>query len=264
VDEENALLADDLRQRMNRKGRMILGLSFLGLGVPVGAGCVVLVLLLHLSAVYGVALSAALFLLVALVSVGLMLMQKGRMKRSLALLRIADDLGLAFKEVGATGLLERLRDLEMFSTASGIAASNVLSGQVDGIAVTAMDCVVATGQATFESTVFTVRNVRAPDFYLTPRDFLSRGSSGIDIPKQPEFNKQFLVRGEDSLAIRRAFNAEVIEACLAEKNQNVEVRQPLFVVMRRGGRLPIAQYHPFLLNCVLLAKALGISGARSG
>ena len=178
---------------------------------------------------------------------------------------MAHDLGLVFKEVAATGLTETLRDLEMFSAASGIAASNVLSGQVDGVAVTVMDCVVAAGQATFESTVFALRIVpaRVPDLYLTPRDFLSRSSSGIEIPKQPEFNKRFLVRGEDSQAIRRAFNAQVIEACLAEKNQNVEVRQPLFVVMRRGGRLSTAQFQPFLLNCVQLAKALGVSGARS-
>ena len=46
-----------------------------------------LVLLLHLPTVYSLALSAALFLLVALASFGLMLLQKGRTKRSLALLR---------------------------------------------------------------------------------------------------------------------------------------------------------------------------------
>jgi hypothetical protein len=153
----------------------------------------------------------------------------------------------------------------MFGAASGLAASNVLSGQIDGLSVTVMDCVVAAGQANFESTEFRARDApaKAPDFYLAPRDFLSRGSAGIEIPGEPEFNKGFLLRGEDKRAIREAFAAPVIEACPAEKNQNIEARQPLFAIMRRGGRLPLAQYRPFLLNCVRLAKALGAAGSRT-
>lgn len=176
------------------------------------------------------------------------------------MIAVADELGLAFRETAAAGFAEELRCLEMFSAASGIAASNVLTGHREGLTVTALDCLVAAGQATFENTVFVLRNVspRIPDFYLTPRDFLSRRSPSIDIPKQPEFNKRFLLRGENTAAIRRAVNQEVIDLCLAMGELNVEVSQPLVVVMRRGKRLPPEQYQTVLSNCIRLAKALGV------
>jgi hypothetical protein len=263
VDDEKARMAADLRQRMNRKAWLILALSSLGLGIPMGAAWLTLVMLLHLPALYACALAGAFLLLVALTSFGLVRLLQSRAQRAIALIGVADELGLVFKEVAAPGFAESLGKLEMFRTASGIAATNVLSGQVDGVALMMMDCIVAAGQATFESTVFVLGNVpaRVPAFYLTPRDFLSRGSSGIEILKQPEFNSRFLLRGDDAQAVRRTFNAQVIEPCLAEKNQNIEVRHPLLAVMRRGGLLPPAQYQAFLLNCVRLVKALGVSGA---
>src|SRR5579872_2155360 len=105
---------------MNRKAWLILALSVLGLGVPVGAAWLTLVLLLHLPAMYAWALASAFFLLVALTSFGLMHLLQSRAKRAIALIGVADELGLVFQEVAASGFTESLGKLEMFRMASAI------------------------------------------------------------------------------------------------------------------------------------------------
>ncbi len=268
MDNENARLAEDLRRQLNRRTVRVLGFSLLGLGLPLGAGYLVGVLLVRISALHAVSLAGAFLLLMALASFGLVLLQRTRCQRSLALIAVADELGLSFQEVAAPHRLEGLRRLEMFSDASGIGASNVLHGEVEGLTVTVMDCIVSAGDETqqfsFENTVFVLRNVprRVPDFYLTPNDFLSRrlsrGSQRIEVPRQPEFNKRFLLRGPDEEAIFEAFNAELIALCLAGGDQSIEVYRPLFVVRQRGQRLPPPRYRDFIRHCVRLARAVGI------
>jgi hypothetical protein len=264
LNPENAKLADDLRQQMKRKAYLVFGLSFAGLGMPLAAAYLALVFFIRLSLLYAAGLGVAFVLLAIMASFGLAQLQQGRIQRSLALIAVADELGLGFQEVVAPDFVDELRHLEMFSTANGIAASNVLSGQFEGLPVTAMNCIVSAGQATFENTVFVLQDVlsRVPDFSLTPRDFLSRGTVSVEIPNEPEFNKRFLLRGQNPALLRKVFTRSVIDLCLANRDQSVEVRQPLFVIRQRGKLLPPAQYQPFLLNCVRLAKALGVS-ARS-
>jgi len=182
------------------------------------------------------------------------------------LIAVADELGLSFQEHAAPPLREGLRQLEMFNSASGIRASNVLSGEVEGMTIAVMDCIVSAGdetqQASFENTVFVLRNLlpRVPDFYLTPHDFLSRrlsrDSQRIEVPRQPEFNKRFLLRGSAKKEILDVFKDDVIALCLAGGNQNVEVHRPLFVVMQRGKRLPPPRYRDFIHHGVRLARAL--------
>jgi hypothetical protein len=259
--DKTTSLADDMRQRMNRKAGLILGLALLGLGLPALAVPLTLGFLQVLPLPAAAVLGAALTLMVILVSLGLASMQRARSKRSIELIEIADELGLTYQETAPSSLTEKLRDLEMFSTAGGLAGYNLLSGEFKGLNVMVLDCVVATGPATFENTIFVFKGVPRilPDFYLTPKDFLTRGKRGIGIPRQEEFNKRFLLQGDDARAIRKTFTSELVEVCLEGGNQNVEVRPPLLVVMRRGKRLPPKEWRRFLLGCVRLVCALGDS-----
>lgn len=204
--------ADDMRQRMNRKAGLVLGLALLGLGLPALAVPLTLGFLQVLPLPAAAVLGAALTLLVILVSLGLALMQRARNKRASDLVEIADELCLMYQETAPASLTEKLHGLEMFSTTGGIAGYNLLSGEFEGLNVMVLDGVVATGQATFENTIFVFTGVprHLPDFYLTPKDFLTRGKQGIEIPRQDEFNKRFLLQGDDARAIRKTFTSELV------------------------------------------------------
>lgn len=270
---DNADIAAELRRRV--AGPLRWGFPFLLLSLPVGGAVASIALLTPGQSIRLAASLAGVFVvLVGIAAFGLALFQRSRWQRSLALVTTADELGLAFQETAKPRFHDGLEDLEMFRSASGIKAVNVLHGEIEGLTVTVMDCIVSAGQggnqAVFENTVFVLRNVprRVPSFFLTPRDFLSRALRGnadrieVELPRQAKFNKRFLLQGEDEDAILKTFTAALIALCMAGDNQNIEVQAPLLVVQQRGKRLPPARYRDFLDHCVRIAQTLGVSVAR--
>jgi len=270
ANPDNAAAADDLRRRLVQP--LFWGLPLLGLGLIGGAACFAAAFLIpgQTIRIFG-SVAGALLLFIGLAGFGLALLQRTRWQRSLALIAVADELGLTFQQIAEPRFHEGFKRLEMFGTAGGINASNVLFGKVEGLPIAVMDCLISAGQAgntaSFENTVFVVRNVprRVPSFFLTPRDFLSRMLLGntelmeVELPNQPKFNKRFLLQGEDEDAIVEGFPTPLIALCLAGDNQNIEVRAPLLVVQQRGKRLPPARYRNFIEHCVRLAQSLGVS-----
>ena len=211
-NHDNADVVADLRGRLARP--LLWGIPLLGLGLIGGAACFTAAFLIpgQVVRVFG-SVAGALLVFAGLAAFGLALFQRTRWRRSLALIAVADELGLSFQEVAEPRLYEGFKRLEMFRTAGGINASMFSFGKVEGLTIAVMDCLISAGQegnqATFENTVFVLRNVsrRVPSFFLTPRDFLSRMLSGnaelieVELPKQPKFNKRFLLQGEDEDAI---------------------------------------------------------------
>ena len=269
-NKDNAEIAAELRRRT--AGPLRWGVPFLILSLPAGAACASMAFVISGQSVRLVASLAGMFVvLIGIACFGLALFQRSRWQRSLALISVADELDLSFQKIAEPRLYEGFKRLEMFSAASGINASNVLFGKVEGLTIAVMDCLFSVGQAgnqaTFENTVFVLRNVprRVPSFFLTPREFFSRMLLGntelieVELPNQPKFNKRFLLQGDDDDAIVERFNAPLIALCLAGDNQNVEVRAPLLVVQQRGKRLPPARYRDFITHCVRLAQTLGVA-----
>lgn len=269
-EKDNADIAVELRRRV--AGPLRWGVPFLILSLPLGASLASMAFVMPgQSARLLGSLAGAFVVLIGIASFGLALFQRSRWQRSLALVAVADELGLSFQEKAKPQFYEGLEDLEMFRSASGIQAVNVLYGEIEGLRIAVMDCIVAAGEqgnaASFENTVFVLRNVprRVPSFFLTPRDFLSRMLLGntelveVELPNLPKFNKRFLLQGEDEDAIVERFNESLIALCLAGENQNVEVRAPLLVVQQRGKRLPPARYRDFIKHCLRLAQTLGVS-----
>lgn len=267
----NAAIAADLRRRV--AGPLRWGVPFLLLSLAVGAALASMAFVIPgQSARLLGSLAGAFVVLIGIASFGLALFQRSRWQRSLALVAVADELGLSFQEKAKPRFYEGLEDLEIFRSASGINAVNVLHGEIEDLRIAVMDCIVAAGEpgnaASFENTVFVLRNVsrRVPNFFLTPRDFLSGALLGyarlveVELPGQPKFNKRFLLQGNDEDAIVEIFTAALIALCMAGDNQNVEVRPPFLVVQQRGKRLPSARYGDFIRHCVRLAQTLGIFG----
>lgn len=266
MNNKNADVAADLRQRIARPLRW--GLLLLVVGLVSGSACLAAVFLIPgKSALIFCSVAGSLLVFIGFAGLGLALLQRTRWQRSLALVKVADQLDLSFQERGASHLCEGLQHLNMFSDSYAIGAANVLSGEIDGSTITIVDCIVSAGQgqnqAAFENTIFVLQNIprQVPNFFLTPHDFFSRrlslNSKQIEIPKQSEFSKRFLLQGKDEEAIVETFNPKVIALCLASGNQSVEVRKPFFVVRQRGKLLPPTRYRDFLLHSLELARALG-------
>lgn len=270
-NKDNADITADLQRRV--AGPLRWGVPFLLLSLPVGAALASMAFVIPGQSVRLLGSLAGVFVvLIGIASFGLALFQRSRWRRSLALVAVADELGLSFQEKAKPRFYEGLEDLEMFRSASGINAVNVLHGEIEGLRIAVMDCIVAAGEqgnaASFENTVFVLRNVprQVPSFFLTPRDFLSRMLLGntelveVELPNQPKLTKRFLLLGEDEDAILKIFSAPLIALCMAGDNQNVEVRPPFLVVQQRGKRLPSARYRDFIRHCVRLAQTLDVSG----
>jgi hypothetical protein len=272
VNKTNADIAADLRRRL--VGPLFWGLPTLGLGLLGGAACFAA---RHLipepsTGIFG-SVAGALLVFSGLAGFGLALFQRARWKRALALIAVAEELGLSFQEIADPRLYEGFKRLEMFSASSHIKAANVLCGEVEGLTILVMDCLMSAGEggnvATFENTLFVLCDVpqRIPRFFLAPRDFLSQILLGkprlieVKLPQQSTFNKRFLLQGADDEAIVETFSAPLIDLCLASSHQAIEALPPLLVLQQRGKRLSPARYRDFIRQGVRLAKTLGISAA---
>jgi len=86
--------------------------------------------------------------------------------------------------------------------------------------------------------VFPYLDVDLPAFELQPEHLLTRlaeafGRQDIDFPQFAKFSSSYSVRGRDEVAIRRLFNAEVVDALCQHKHLFVEAGGSCLMIYRQ-------------------------------
>ena len=155
----------------------------------------------------------------------------------------------------------------MFENADTHTALNLLSGKCLAGPALIVDYHVSvgtakTGKAWRQTVIALDAATETVDFLAYPKGLLTPLSSMlgerlIDLPGQPEFNRHYALRANDTDKIAAHFTPAVIEWMLAEKgNRYVEVRGGLLVT-HRLNKLVAAKDYPILIEAaVRLAEAL--------
>ncbi|MBV9122111.1 MAG: hypothetical protein JO112_01965 [Planctomycetes bacterium] len=220
-----------------------------------------------------VALSGFLLPLLGLAAALLVLGDRARCRRSLALARLADSWGLRFTYQPARAEFAFLDQLSFHLfrrqpwNGSGV---NLIEGTFKRRTLRALDysflhLVVNRPVVSNQTVVMFPQGWEGfPNFALLPQawsDQLRRLLQGTPektfaVPEEEEFNQRFLVAGERRNAILACLSAEVIDLFLEDRELALELSQGVLVVYRRDQVIPAEGYESFLLQACRVAQEL--------
>jgi hypothetical protein len=176
-------------------------------------------------------------------------------KRSLALAEQANLMELRFLETAPRGQI-------LFSNVAG---SNVLTGRIGGYEVTAMDYVSTLMGMVIDDRwpnrcfAVIVQPDHCPDFETIPKSWRNPGRQRIELPDQPEFDRQLTLRGVDKDGIVACFTPQVVEMCLALAKKHWGIRKdgPLLMISQSAVlELRPEEYPEHFAAVLRLADAL--------
>ncbi len=221
-----------------------------------------------------VALSSFFLPLVGLAAALLVLGSRSRAKRSLALARRADDLGLRFDLEPPKGRVDFLADFPVFDlmrVAHSGRGANWIEGEYKGRPLAAVDytSLHLLGHKHFVKSqtvaAFTDGFESLPAFAVVPQTWLDRidqvlfsapPGETFKIPGEKEFNRRFALVGEDRAAILMRMTPELIDLLLEDDRTNLEVHEGMLLVYCRRTILRAEDYELFLKRANRIAKAL--------
>jgi hypothetical protein len=142
-------------------------------------------------------------------------------ERTQALQQLAATLGWSFAADAPLTQIAWLDRFTLFSQGRSRQIRNFMYGQAQGVKAAVFDYIYVTGsgksQQTHYQTVVYLEpvNLALPMFSLRPETLFHRmlsafGYQDIDFGQRPEFSKQYILRGQNELAIRQTFNDRVL------------------------------------------------------
>ena len=204
---------------------------------------------------------------------GVLLMFNDRLKanRSLALAEEAEALDFDFTERPPPAAYSRLRGLRGVGGPDFDLGINRLSGEVDGEAISLLDYSLTFGYGrysrSYSQTMVCLPDAAedVPDFLLWPTgsfltgltDKVSRlfGKRVIELD-DPEFGRQFALRGQDEDEVAACFTRDVVDLCLDRPDLAVEVRDGLLALYAPNRVARPAEYPDLVEHAGRWLKAL--------
>jgi carbonic anhydrase len=182
-----------------------------------------------------------------------------RRKRTEALQRLADELGLAFSPQDNDQLITELGWCDLFSRGRAKKILNLMSGSSGGRYVAAFDSQYVTGHGkgkkTWRTTVALLRSdgPSIPRFSLRPKgtwDKLSNWfkNADIDFENRQQFSRAYVLRGENEPAIRALFTEPVLEYFEQHPGLNAEGMDHTLLFYRTGKCVPPADVSQFMAD----------------
>jgi hypothetical protein len=141
--------------------------------------------------------------------------------RTLALQKTAGQLGWSFMPTAPMNMIPGLERFALFNQGHGKLIKNFMYGEATGIKAAVFDYFYVTGSGknrqTHSQTIVYLEPtyLSLPYFSLRPENFLLKiftafGYQDIDFGQRPVFSKQYILRGQDEQAIRRAFTDQLL------------------------------------------------------
>jgi len=141
-------------------------------------------------------------------------------KRTAALRSAAESMGLAFAPAAGAAMLSSLGHFSLFSQGRSRRISNLMRGGTRDSEFAVFDYRYATGSGrsscTWKQTVILVRspNMALPPFTIRPENLFHRigsalGGNEIALETDPDFSRDYLLKGREEAEVRRVFNSSV-------------------------------------------------------
>ena len=167
---------------------------------------------------------APIIFFIAFIILAVFLVLRNRRKereRTEALRQVAAQLGWNFTEAAPLNMIAGFENFELFNSGHSKEIKNMMYGEASGIKAAVFDYIYVTGggksrQIHYQTVVYLEPpNLRVPYFSLRPEHFMQKlmtafGYQDIDFGQRPEFSKNYILRGQDELAIRQVFNDRVL------------------------------------------------------
>jgi hypothetical protein len=170
-------------------------------------------------------------------------------ERTQALQQLAGTLGWSFAPDAPMNMIAGLERFTLFSSGRSRQIKNFMYGQAQGVKAAVFDFIYVTGsgksQQTHYQTVVYLEpvNLMLPMFALRPETLFHRmlsalGYQDIDFGQRPEFSRQYILRGQDELAIRQTFDDRVLAFFEGYPGTCVDAGGNQLFVYRAGQRFP--------------------------
>jgi len=172
---------------------------------------------------------------------------KKERERTQALQATAAQLGWSFAAEAPLNTINGLEQHALFNEGHSREIRNFMYGQARGVKAAAFDYKYTTGsgknQQTHYQTVVYLEpaNLNLPSFALRPENFIYKmmtafGYQDIDFGQRPEFSRQFILRGQNELAIRETFNDRVLSYFENYPGTCIDAAGNQLFVYRAGSR----------------------------
>jgi hypothetical protein len=204
--------------------------------------------------------------LVALIGLILMISDTLRWKKASGVAEHAKRMGFAYTDAPTKKELALLRQTHMFGEADSDKCLHLLRGEVDGRPVLVADYSAAYGGGTavnvFDQTVVILSDAAdgPPDLLIYPKGRLNVfekmfGERQLPVRDDPEFDRAFVLKGEDEAAVTAAVSPAVRSLFLEDPTVTVEVREGWIYVTRLKRIQPPANYPELIDEAVRFADA---------
>lgn len=168
-------------------------------------------------------------------------------ERTQSLQQLAATLGWSFAADAPLTQIAWLDRFTLFSQGRSRQIRNFMYGQAQGVKAAVFDYIYVTGsgksQQTHYQTVVYLEtvNLALPMFSLRPETLFHRmlsafGYQDIDFGQRPEFSKQYILRGQNELAIRQTFNDRVLSFFEGYAGTCVDAGGSQLFIYRAGQR----------------------------
>jgi hypothetical protein len=168
-------------------------------------------------------------------------------ERTQALQQLAATLGWSFAADAPMNMIPGLERFTLFSQGRSRQIRNFMYGQAQGVKAAVFDYIYVTGSGKSQQTHYQMVvylepvNLALPMFCLRPETLFHRmlsalGYQDIDFGQRPEFSKQYILRGQNELAIRQTFNDRVLAFFEGYPGTCVDAGDNQLFVYRAGYR----------------------------
>jgi len=173
--------------------------------------------------------------------------KKKESERTEAMRAVANFLQWNFMEIAPWNMIATLDYFTLFNQGHRKQIKNFMYGEANGVKAAMFDYVYVTGSGKNRTTHFQTvtylepANLRAPYFSLRPEGFFTKlltafGYQDIDFGQRPEFSKRYLLRGQDEMAIRQAFNDQLLSFFETYQGTSVDAGNNQLFVFRASYR----------------------------
>lgn len=175
--------------------------------------------------------------------------KKKERERTEAMRAVANFLKWNFVDLAPWNMIPNLDSFALFNHGHSKQIKNFMYGEANGVKAALFDYIYVVGSGRnrtthFQSVVYLEPgNLRAPYFSLRPEGFFTKimtafGYQDIDFGQRPEFSKRYLLRGQDEMAIRQAFNDQLLSFFETYQGTSVDAGNNQLFVFRADFRCP--------------------------
>lgn len=182
-------------------------------------------------------------------------------ERTEQLRAVATQLAWNFADVAPMNMIAGLERFALFNSGHNKEIKNFMYGEANGVKAAVFDYIYVTGSGKNRSTHYQScvylesGNLNIPFFSLRPEGFFTKifqvfGYQDIDFGQRPEFSGQYLLRGQDEIAIRQTFNDGLLSFFEGNPGTCVDAGGNQLFVFRSGRFQPheIQSQLAFALN----------------